>query len=574
MRKMPVFALFLFSAWTALPASVHADDIPATSKVFAVTAYANLATVTRTGSVHLPQGPQTVVIADMPSGFNEDSLRVEGETKGDVKIGSVEVKRVILTELASATEQEKAKALQAKRDERAMVEAELNALRVKANFIEHLAHSDDPSAMPGATQRTAAPMGFPQQSPSVDLPPEKWNQAWTMLQTGMTETQKAIVSKEIAKRSLDEEIARLEKEYDTVRTAKRERRDVVLHVQADSATDFSFSITYQTHGVSWMPLYDARLNTEKAELHMEQYGQIAQSTGEDWSDIRLTFSTAQPQLGSEMPQPTPWYVGNERRDMLRMNGISFKMMQQDAQSLSTGGAPPGSMQEEDETQVHSAAPIKAVVAQTGYTVEFNVPGKINLKSVREPSKFFIAEQTMKASLSAQTFARKDPHAYLFAQVKNETSYPFVPGSVSKYRDGAFIGQANLPLLRPDETADFAFGVDEHIKVSFQKVAQAQANPLLRIIGDSTLERLYRTKAQNLHKTPLSIVVIDQYPVSTDPNMKVSLMEDLTTKGYEKDPQDRQGVIRWTATYQPQEEKAFDTAFSVKYPKGSTVPDDL
>ncbi len=545
-----------------------AAEIQATSKVAAATIFADRAAVTRTGSVHLPSGVHVVIVGNMPAGFNESSLRVQGKAAASVKIGSVEVKRVFLAELAAATEQEKAKALQAKRDERALIDAELKALQIRASFIERLATNGNNITPQQGTSMTV--IGTEKAS---EMMPEKWQQAWGLLQTGMTETQKGIVAKEIARRAINEEIAKLEKEYEQIRTSKRERRDVAIHVEAANETDFDFTLLYQTPGASWRSLYDARLCTEKGEMKLEQYGQVAQQTGEDWNDVDLTLSTARPELGTEMPRLSEWYIQNYAPRMAMQDSDSrlgsAMRMKAPSKGMSFSGSAEMAAEFEDAPPV-PAAPISAQVVETDYSAEFRVPGRVDLKSIAEPAKFFIAGQTMKAELSVQTTPRLSARAYLFAKVANGEKYPVIPGQVAKYRDGAFMGNASIKMLRPGESLDLSFGIDDRVKVTFQKTKEQQTNPALKLIGDITAERYYQMKVKTLHKSAMKITVLDHHPVSREADIKVALLEEGTTPGYLRDPEERQGVIQWTAEYQPLEEKIYNIGFSVKYPKGQTI----
>ncbi|MEJ0062864.1 MAG: mucoidy inhibitor MuiA family protein [Alphaproteobacteria bacterium] len=539
-----------------------AAEIRSTTSVAAATIYADRALINREGSVKLPAGAHIIIAENMPAGFNESSLRVQGSADAAVKIGAVEVKHIYLAELAQAAERDRAKALQAKRDERAMIEAEVTALQTRAGFIQRVAEA-------GAITRPQADLA------KLDFAPEKWAQAWTALQTGMAETQKELAAKAVAIRKIDEDIAQLENNYRQVQTAQRERRDVYIRVEAKADTDFDFTLTYQTPGAWWRPVYDARLDTGKGELLLEQYGQVAQQTGEDWHNAALTLSTARPELGTEMPRLETWYIQTLREIYAQNAAFAAKR-----QAMNVAAAPVAAelsavmdaadgLQELKKVKEEARADSAEVVV-TDYSAEFKVPGRVDVKSISEPAKFFVGKQVMKAALYAQTTPRLGSQAYLFARIENAEKFPIIPGMAAKYRDGAFMGNAAMKLLRPGEAQGLSFGVDDRVKVDFQKVSQSQDNPTLMFVGDITVERAYKTKVKSLHETPISITVYDQYPVAGDPDIKTELLEDKTTRGFIKDEENRQGVLVWKGDYKPQEEKSFDVAFRVKYPKGSKV----
>ncbi len=546
-----------------------ADEIHADTAVSAATIFSDRALVSRSGKVKLPQGAHTIVVENMPAGFDESSLRVEGSGEAAVKIGAVEVKHVYLAELAQAAERERTKALQAKMDEKTLIEAEIKALEIRQEFIERVAEN-------GANNQQPNNGGA-----KLDFTPEKWTQAWTTLQNGMAETAKGLATKQIELRKINEEIVKLQRDVQQVQTAQRERRDVQIRVEAKEATEFDLTMKYQTPGVAWNAVYDARLDTGKGEIQLEQYGMVAQNTGEDWHDVALTLSTARPELGTEMPRLSPWYIATIKEVYAQnaalggaFNGYrAMKNMAVPAAAPAMEADSSGMdlLQEKAKPERREAEMPIAQAVTTDYSAVFQVPGKVELKSINTPAKFFVGKQPLKASLHVEVSPRTGTQAYLFAKVTNTEKFPIIPGQVAKYRDGAFMGNAGMSLLRPGETLGLSFGIDDRVKVDYQKTNQTQDNPTLYFVGDITVERYYQTKIKNLHDKPISITVFDQYPVSTDADIKTELLDDHTTKGFVTDPDKRQGVIQWELTYQPQEEKTLDLGFKVKYPKNARMP---
>ena len=39
-----------------------------------------------------------------------------------------------------------------------------------------------------------------------------------------------------------------------------------------------------------------------------QIGEVRQRTGEDWSNVRLTLSTARPSVSARLPELDPWFI--------------------------------------------------------------------------------------------------------------------------------------------------------------------------------------------------------------------------------------------------------------------------
>lgn len=556
--------LFLASLVFIAPALAVAEPIETTSHVTAATIFSDRALVTRIAKVHIPTGAQIISLTDVPAGFDESSLRVEGKAAASVKIGTVDVKHIYLTEQANIAEREKTAALEAKSDEKALLEGDLTAIKAREGFINRIVAA-------------GADMHEKDDLSKLDFTPEKWEKAWNLIQNGMNETEKELALKNVAMRKLDLEISKLQQELGQVESSKaRERRDVQINVEAAQETDLNLSLTYQTGSVSWRPVYDARLETGDGTVDLEQYGMTSQQTGEDWNDISLTLSTAQPASGSEMPRMSEWWVRLLQPIMARQQYSTFSVgggMAKESNMAAQLAMPAPAAIAMDEMKVEGnkdASVEQAAVQSTEYAAEFHVPGRVSIKSVRDSSKMFIGTVHMKAGLASQVSPRLMPQAFLFAKIMNNESYPLIPGIVAKYRDGSFIGNAPFALLRPGETANLSFGVDDRVKVTYQRTREEQNNPALIVVGDMKIERQYQTKIENLHKEPITITIFEQVPVSGDPDVKVELLEDSTTPGHAEDPDKRQGVITWSGTYQPKEEKTFTFGFQVKYPKDRQI----
>ncbi len=279
-----------------LPCAAQAAALETSSHVTEATIYTDRALVTREAKIHVPAGVHTISVTDMPAGLNEATVRVQGKADAPVKIGTVEVKHEYLTELANAAEREKAAQIDSKTDQKTLIQGEIEAIKAKQDFIKSV-------TMAGADKHD------PNNVTKLDFTPEKWAQAWNLLQTGMNETNKDIAARQIAARKLDNEIAALQEELNRLQSQQaKERRAARVTIDSAGETDLTLVLTYQTSGARWRPVYDARLDTGSGQLELEQYGQVTQSTGEAWTNVALRLSTAQPASGSEMPRLSEWWV--------------------------------------------------------------------------------------------------------------------------------------------------------------------------------------------------------------------------------------------------------------------------
>ncbi|KAI9051724.1 hypothetical protein LZ554_004764 [Drepanopeziza brunnea f. sp. 'monogermtubi'] len=79
--------------------------------------------------------------------------------------------------------------------------------------------------------------------------------------------------------------------------------------------EISLSLSYITHGASWAPRYDLRLNTVKCTGLLEYGAELKNTTSETWRDAKVMLSTSQTSLSGlseSIPSLLPWHVRLEK----------------------------------------------------------------------------------------------------------------------------------------------------------------------------------------------------------------------------------------------------------------------
>ena len=61
-------------------------------------------------------------------------------------------------------------------------------------------------------------------------------------------------------------------------------------------------LSYLVNNVSWSPKYNIRAFPTEKIMTVAYYGLINQTTGEDWTNVKLTLSTAEPFVGPSVPE--------------------------------------------------------------------------------------------------------------------------------------------------------------------------------------------------------------------------------------------------------------------------------
>lgn len=492
---------------------ILAADLDVEAPIGAVTVFLDRAEVTRVVTVPVPAGATTLVIDGLPASLLPDSVRASGLSDGAVAIGSVEVKSIFSDAAASAQERRLGGELEALQDQRRAIEDRIAAFRVQLDFIAAIGR-DMPQTANAELVRGS-------------MDPEKWRQAWTALGSGAAEAHAAIRLAEVERRAVDARIAQKSQELAQVQTGRSATVVARVNVEAEIGAQLTLSLSYQLGDAWWQPLYDARLETETGRLELVQIGQVRQRTGEDWSKVALTLSTAQPAAGAYLPELHSWFVGltpargpvESRIDEIDDSGLrqreELKTLLDGSLGTVAGGVP------------QSVAKSKtAELMATEFAAEYKIPGSASIPSDDAPHKLVIAEHDLTSKLAVRAVPKLAPAAHLFASFAHGGEEPLLPGQVSIFRDGAFVGTSAIGMLRPRETVVLGFGVDDKVRVDYRFETGAESAEGL-FGGDRRVERRYRIEIANYHAKPIEITVLDQLPVSQDERVEVELLSGST-----------------------------------------------
>ncbi len=83
--------------------------------------------------------------------------------------------------------------------------------------------------------------------------------------------------------------------------SSRTERDAVIVVDRAGAGG-KVRLNYLVGGATWRPQYRLRAGAENDPIQLEYLAAVEQQTGEDWGDVDMTLSTAQPQLNATPPE--------------------------------------------------------------------------------------------------------------------------------------------------------------------------------------------------------------------------------------------------------------------------------
>ncbi len=354
------------------------------------------------------------------------------------------------------------------------------------------------------------PRGLPWAAPKYRIKPICW--AYLKQQaTGLAEELQEI---EIGRRDLAKAINQLGQELEQQRGARPSQRYAAkIELEISQSGRCEVDLIYLIRGASWRPLYDLRLweatqELPKPNLEMTYLGQVQQSTGEDWSDVELTLSTAQPAISGNLPEIRPWYVNlyaPPPPPTIRARKAPMPAM---AQMVA------GAEIEMDAAvaMLDQATPVTATIDASGAAVTYHLGARANIPSDGQPHKVTVGLFDLHPDLDYLATPKLVDAVFRRAQVDNSTEALFLAGPANVFAGDEFIGRTHLDQIAPGERFELTLGIDTRVKVK-RELAARQVDKTF--IGDKRrLNYGYRIEVENLRPVAETIIVRDHYPLLT------------------------------------------------------------
>ncbi|KAH7697505.1 Conserved hypothetical protein CHP02231 [Aphelenchoides avenae] len=415
-------------------------------------------------------------------------------------------------------------------------------------------------------------------------------------------------------KELEEELRELQELEELQRWAdgwpeSTQQRNVVITVESAEQTDAELELTYQVHGAYWRPSYDVRVraNADKPSMKVYYFGKIHQASDEDWNDVELTLSTAQPRLGGSLPkigtlkaklqrvEPVFPQSQLERKKAARdsLFGTSSKRMMKacnvngdlgDWDDQSVPMSRRGALHSTMESQQH-------VLSTT-----FIVPQKKTIPSDSADHKVTITVLEFEPLFRYDVVPSKNTNVFLTASVINSSDYPLLAGPASIYMDGSFSNKTHIKAVNVGDKFDCPIGVDPTVNVDY-KLAHIFHQQAGMISKSSVTVREQKIVVKNAKQNQLVLLtVVEHVPKATDEKIKVKLMHpevkssapatalnssrpsissEADLKPHLEAPEvgvklNDANNLEWTVLVSPNEEKDLVVKWTVEVPANETV----
>ncbi len=497
--------------------------------------------VTRVGQARITgAGTAKLVIKDLPPGLGLDDLRVSAKGPEGSKLGDLGVN----AEVRVVTETPEYKALlkerEGLRDRRDALEAEGESLQQELNFLRGLAAAYDKDI-------------------SVKMAASAPNAATVVeLSRGLGTRQNEILNRERRRRreleKLAEEEGRLNAEIAKRSGGSREAPSrATVEVTVPRAGDVELELSYRTRAARWTPAYEARLSGDRRKLELVLYAAITQTSGEDWSGVKLEISNARASRSLAVPkyagaQEATWMLPPPPPPPAAMGMLSGGVARREAAAAAVEVVAQNTFLA-DKISEAPATPAEAPEegAQTfeeaqGLATTFTLDGTKEVPADGEPHRFKVVAKDLAPELHLLATPRLDPTVYQVARFATPSGIPLFPGAaIVQYAGTARLGQTQLVMPSPGRPFELGFGPYRGLRASYTRVDAKKEQ-----VGAFTKERQWtlREKLEVANDTaePVEVEVQDRILKSAVEQLKIAATPD-TTPGEERQPGVRTWVVK-------------------------------
>lgn len=579
------------------------------AKTKAVTVYFSGAEITQSTTVNLPVGTSEIVIKNVADYLNENTVQI-GAPKS-VTVLSVQFSDNYISEYEL---DESNPAIKRVQDSILYVQKELKKIQIDKNSHQQTIEILDKNkeirgANSGLNVAELMKLVEYYKSKRIEL-----DNAVVLL-----------VEKETKWKKILEDLNN-KLEINTQKEEKISEGKLILQVMNEVAGNVNLDISYITNSASWQPFYDLRTENINAAIDLAYKAKVTQTTGIDWKKIKLTLSSGNPNQNNIAPLLQAWFLSyvKDKEFEDRPNASVLASLQGTAPGLtiiSSTGTPgsakfdgyirgassingdtdpliiingiPSSNQDFknlDQNNIKSVNVLKDAAATSIYgnkgangvvlittknmndyttieeqelNVSFDIDIPYDILSNGKAHSVSLKDIKIPATYKYYAAPKVEKEAFLMAELNDYAKYNLLPGEANIVFEGMYVGKTMINPNQTQDTLNLSMGRDKKISIKRERITDKSGTKFLSSYKEQTFT--YDIIVRNNKKEEINMLLKDQYPLSTDKEITVELLDKDGAKANEET-----GILTWEIKLKPNETKKHRISYKVKYPKDKII----
>jgi len=543
MKKFVLIA-FLISAMTFAQKPIFT-----TAKVKAATVYFNAAELSQTASVNLPAGTSEIVIKNVADYLNENTVQI-GAPK-NVTVLSVQFTQNYISEYEI---DETNPVIKKVRDSISWTEKEIKKIQIETySHQQTIALLDANQNVAGANSG----LNVTELMKLVDYYKAK-----------RTELDNNIVALKEKETKLGQKLNALKSklEINTQKEEKNSKGKLIIQVMNEIAGLVNLDINYITNNASWQPFYDLRADNVNSPINMMYKAQVTQLTGIDWKKVNLTLSSGNPNQNNQAPILSSWFLRYQQdldygfddvSSSFRNGDKKLNQIQSSAELNEVVVVGYGSKKEKSTISNYTT------IQENQLNVSFDIDIPYDILSNSKPHSVALKDIQLPATYKYYAAPRVEKEAFLLAEINDYSKYNLLPGEANIIFEGLYVGKTYINTNQTSDTLNLSMGRDKKISIKREKVVDKSGTKFLSSKKEQTFT--FDITVRNNKKETVNMLLKDQYPLSTDKDIEIELLESNNAKENKET-----GILTWDLKLNPNETKKLRISYKVRYPKDKII----
>jgi uncharacterized protein (TIGR02231 family) len=511
-----------------------------TAKVKSATVYFNAAELSQTTSVNLPAGTSEIVIKNVADYLNENTVQIGAPNS--VTVLSVQFTQNYISEYEI---DETNPVIKKVRDSITWTEKE-----IKKTQIDAYSHQQTIALLDGNQNVAGANSG---------LNVAELMKLVNYYKAKRTELDNNIVTLKEKETKLGQKLSALKSklEINTQKEEKNSKGKLIIQVMNEIAGLVNLDINYITNNASWSPFYDLRADNVNSPINMMYKAQVTQWTGIDWKKVNLTLSSGNPNQNNQAPILSSWFLRYGNPEVYYDDYESKSNTLQEVVVVGYGTA------KKDKNKSYFGRAIEADIKENQLNVSFDIDIPYDILSNNKPHSVALKDIKLPATYKYYAAPRVEKEAFLLAEINDYSKYNLLPGEANIIFEGMYVGKTHINPNQTSDTLNLSMGRDKKVSIKREKVVDKSGTKFLSSKKEQTFT--FDITVRNNKKETVNMLLKDQYPLSTDKEIEVELLESNNAKENKET-----GILTWDLKLNPNETKKIRISYKVKYPKDKVI----
>jgi uncharacterized protein (TIGR02231 family) len=298
-----------------------------------------------------------------------------------------------------------------------------------------------------------------------------------------------------------------------------------------------------------------RADNVNAPINLMYKAKVTQNTGIDWKNVKLTLSSGNPNQNNTAPILQAWFLRYGYPRTYNNSNVVYNSIQGQV----SGVAYKKDKAEMDESSISNYTTIN----ENQLNISFDIDIPYDILSNGKAHSVALKDLKLPASYKYYAVPKVEKEAFLLAEISEYSKFNLLPGEANIIFEGMYVGKTMINPNQTSDTLNLSMGRDKKIAIKREKIADKSGTKFLSGYKEQTFT--YDITVKNNKKEAIELLLKDQYPISTDKEITIELLDNGKAKVNAET-----GILTWDVKLGAGETKKFRISYKIKYPKDKFI----